>query len=213
MSDVVTLNSETVYRGHFRIDRLIVRHRRFDGGWTEPVTREVFERGHAVGVLLYDPHLDKLVLIEQFRIGVYAAEGTRELPERFSPWLVEIVAGIIDDGESAEGVARREALEEAGCAVETLEHVCVMFATPGAATETVRIFAGKVDASGAGGVHGLAEEQEDIRVRVVTPEEAYDLLDSGGVLNATAVVALQWFRANHERLRAAWTTGTPLGAA
>ncbi len=212
MSDVETIEKTTVFEGYFRIDRHVLRHLRFDGGWTEPITREVFERGHAAAALLYDPDLDRLVLIEQFRIGVLAAADAPEVAETFSPWLIEIVAGIIDAGETPEGVVRREAQEEAGCTVGALEPACIMFASPGAASETIRIFCGCVDAADAGGIHGLAEEHEDIRVLVVSSEEAFRRLDAGEVINATAMVALHWFRVNRSRIRALWRSAEPAGA-
>jgi ADP-ribose pyrophosphatase len=210
--DVETIEKTTVFEGYFRIDRHVLRHLRFDGGWTEPITREVFERGHAAAALLYDPDLDRLVLIEQFRIGVLAAADAPEVAETFSPWLIEIVAGIIDAGETPEGVVRREAQEEAGCTVDALEPACIMFASPGAASETIRIFCGCVDAAHAGGIHGLAEEHEDIRVLVVSSEEAFRRLDAGEVINATAMVALHWFRVNRARIRALWRSAEPAGA-
>jgi ADP-ribose pyrophosphatase len=210
--DVETIEKTTVFEGYFRIDRHVLRHLRFDGGWTEPITREVFERGHAAAALLYDPDLDRLVLIEQFRIGVLAAADAPEVAETFSPWLIEIVAGIIDAGETPEGVVRREAQEEAGCTVDALEPACIMFASPGAASETIRIFCGCVDAAHAGGIHGLAEEHEDIRVLVVSSEEAFRRLDEGEVINATAMVALHWFRVNRARIRALWRSAEPAGA-
>lgn len=205
-SDVELVTKDTGYDGYFRIDRYRLRHRTFAGGMTETMMREVFERGHAAAVVLFDPLLDLLVLIEQFRIGIYAAAAAPEVPEPLSPWLLETVAGIIDHGESPEDVVRRESLEEAGCQVQELEEACLLFASPGASTETVRIFCGRVDASQAGGLHGLAHEHEDIRVAVMSPADAFRRLDEGHVLNATAMVALHWFRQNHERIRAAWTT-------
>ena len=111
-NDVEILDKETAFQGYFRIDRYRLRHRLFAGGWSEAITREVFERGHVVGVLPYDPIEDRVVLIEQFRIGAYAAG--------FSPWLIEIVAGVIEAGEEPEEVARRETLEETGCSVTEL---------------------------------------------------------------------------------------------
>ena len=211
MPDVETIEKTTVFKGYFRIDRHVLRHLRFDGGWTEPITREVFERGHAAAALLYDPDRDRLVLIKQFRIGVLAAADAPEVAETFSPWLIEIVAGIIEAGETPEGVVRREAQEEAGCTVGALEPACLMFASPGAASETIRIFCGCVDSAHAGGIHGLAEEHEDIRVLVVSSEEAFQRLDAGEVINATAMVALHWFRVNHARIRALWHSSERAG--
>src|ERR1700748_3636597 len=88
------LERKTVFQGYFRIDRYVFKHKKFDGSWTGPVTREIFERGHAAAVLLYDPVRDEVALIEQFRAGALAAG--------WNPWQIEIVAGIVDAGEAGE---------------------------------------------------------------------------------------------------------------
>ena len=198
---------ETAFQGYFRVDRYRLRHRLHEGGWSQPVTREVFERGHAVAVVLYDPDRDELVLIEQFRIGAFAASRSPFYPDDASPWLYEIVAGIIDDpGESAEAVARREAMEEAGVTVTELEPVTRYLVSPGGGTESVTIFCGRVDATGAGGIHGLDHEHEDIRVFALSADECFRWLDKGRFINAMTLIGLQWFRHHHARLREAWKT-------
>lgn len=198
--DVEVIARETVYQGFFRIDRYRLRHRCFAGGWTEAMTREVFERGHAVGVLPYDPRRDAVVLIEQFRIGALAA-GWR-------PWMLEVVAGIMEDGETPEDVARREALEEAGCRLGRLAPVTTYLVSPGGTSESCSVFCGEADTDGLdGGIHGLAEEHEDIRVLVVPAEEAIAMAADGGVANAAALVALQWLALNRDRLRREWSSG------
>ncbi len=161
---VEVLDKTTPFKGYFQIDVHKFRHRKFDGGWTEPLTREVFERGHAAAVLLYDPDRDAVVMLEQFRIGAFAA-GVES-------WLIEVVAGIIDANETAEQVARREAVEEAGLEVGDMVPIATFLMTPGGSSETLAMFCGRVDSEGAGGIHGLDHEQEDIRVFVVPPEEA-----------------------------------------
>jgi ADP-ribose pyrophosphatase len=200
-SDVAVEEHETPFRGHFRLDRYRLRHRLFAGGWSEPMEREVLERGQAVAVILYDPAKDVLVLIEQFRAGAYAAVCTGQVSGVASPWLIEIVAGIIDDGETPEDVVRREAMEEAGCRVQELEFLCRIFASPGGTSETVALYYAPVDAPAAGGVHGLDEEHEDIRVMLVSPDEVYRWMDEGHIVNGPVMVALQWFRIHEHRLR------------
>ena len=195
--DVRILARETVYQGYFRVDRYRLRHRRYDGGWTEELTREVFERGHAVGVLLYDPRRDEVVLIGQFRVGAQAAG--------WAPWQLEIVAGIIDPGETAEAVARRESLEEAGLTLLELAPITAFLLSQGAVSETIRLFCGRVDSTDAGGIHGLADEGEDIKVVVVPFAELPGLLAAKQVTNATGLVALQWLLLNRDELRARWT--------
>ena len=116
---------------HFRIDRYRLRHKLFEGDWSGEIEREVFERGHAVTVLLFDPDRDKLVFIEQFRPGAYAALASPWFDNGASPWLIECVAGIIEPGESPEDVARREAIEEADCEVSDIVPVCHYLLSPG----------------------------------------------------------------------------------
>ncbi|MGB8273999.1 MAG: ADP-ribose diphosphatase [Alphaproteobacteria bacterium] len=198
-ADVEILEKTEAYRGYFRVDRYRLRHRLHDGSWSAPITREVFERGHAAAVLPYDPKLDSVVLIEQFRIGAFAAGRP--------PWLLEIAAGIIEAGENAEQVVRREVQEEAGCEVGELVKVADYLVSPGGTSECVTIFCGRVDASNAGGIHGKAEEHEDIRVVVAPFAEAKQRLDQGAIDNAAALIALQWLALHRDELRARWLAG------
>lgn len=195
-SDVEVVRRETAFQGYFRVDRYLLRHLRFDGAWSGVMQREIFERGHAAAVLPYDPVRDRVVLIEQFRLGAYAAGR--------NPWMYEIVAGIIDAGETAEEVAEREAVEEANCRLLRLERLFDFQTTPGACTETLTLFVGEVDSDPLGGVYGLAEEHEDIKVHVLPADDALALLRENRVTNATALIALQWFALNRVELRRRW---------
>ncbi len=195
---VEIIEKTTPYEGYFKIDLYTVRHRKFDGGWTQPLNREIFERGHVAVVLLYDPDRDSVVLIEQFRIGALAADR--------DPWLIEAVAGIIEPGEDSRGVVTREAVEEAGCTITDLEEIGTFFPSPGGSSETLALFCGRVDSSAAGGIHGLDHEGEDIRVLVLPTDEALEQLEAGRILNLNAVVTLQWLALNRARLKSAWTS-------
>jgi ADP-ribose pyrophosphatase len=197
--DVEIFETETVWKGYFRMDRLRLRHRLFAGGWGPAISREVFERGHAAALLPYDPVRDEVVLIEQFRVGALAAGA--------EPWLVEIVAGIIENGEGAEDVVRREVVEEAGCEVGELLPMMDVFTTPGASSERIAIFLGRVDTQGIGGIHGLADEDEDIRVFTEPLDTAMARLAVGGIANLIAVAALQWLALNREEVRRRWLGG------
>lgn len=195
-ADIEIIEQKTVFQGYFRIDRYRLRHKLFAGGWSGEVMREIFERGHAAAVLPYDPVRDTVALVEQFRIGALSAGR--------DPWMIEVVAGIIDAGEAAEDVARREAVEEAGVTLTALEKAHTVLASPGGTSESCAIYCGRADLSKAGGIHGLAEENEDIRVLVVPAAEAFAMLAAGRVENATGVIALQWLALNRERLRREW---------
>lgn len=197
--DVEILSYETAYKGYFRIDRYRLRHPLFAGGVSAEIRREVFDRGHAVGVVLYDPTRDAVVLIEQFRVGALHAG--------WKPWITEIVAGVIDPGEAPEAVARRESDEEAGCRILDLVPIYNYLVSPGCSSETVRLFCGRVDSEGVGGVFGLAHEGEDIRVSVVPFDEAMVRLADGRVNSSIAVIGLQWLALNRAKLRARWRSG------
>lgn len=190
------LETFEAFRGYFRIIKYRLRHRLFAGGWSREITREVFERGHAAALLPYDPVLDTVVLIEQFRIGAYVAGR--------DPWLIEIVAGIIEEGESPEDVVRRETREEAGCEVSDLEHISTYLPSAGGTSETVSLFCGRVSTAGTGGIHGCDDEDEDIRVIAMPFEKALAMVESGEIANSAALISLQWLALNRERLREEW---------
>lgn len=195
-ADVNVIREETVYRGYFSIKKFTLKHRLFDGDWSQAFQREVFERGHAVGVLLYDPILNKMVLIEQFRVGTLGSTQ--------HPWLLEIVAGIIDEDETTEQVAKREVSEEAGLKILDLIPIYNYWVSPGGSTEQVTLYCGRVDATNAQGIFGLADEDENIRVHVLDVKEVYDLLANGKINNALAIIAVQWFQLNEEKIKQQW---------
>jgi ADP-ribose diphosphatase len=194
--DVEIRERTAVFKGHFQIVRYRLRHRLHGGGWSNEIAREVFERGHAAAVLPYDPIRDEVVLIEQFRVGAYAAGRPA--------WMTEIVAGIIDPGETPEQVVRREAQEEAGLTLGTLERIADYLSSPGGASESVALFCGRVDTTTAGGVHGHQGEDEDILVSVHPFAAIQEMLRTASVSNAVTLIALQWLALNREGLRARW---------
>jgi len=198
---VEVLKKRTPYKGHFRIDVYHLRHCKFDGGWTASMSRELFERGHAAAVLPYDPERDRVVLIEQFRIGAFAAG--------VEPWLIEVVAGIIDSGEDPEAVVRREAVEEAGREILDLVPIGTFLMTPGASSETLAMFCGRVDSAGAGGLFGLDHEGEDIRSFVMPAEDALKMVMACPCPNANTVIALQWLMLNRAALLRRWGRAAP----
>jgi ADP-ribose pyrophosphatase len=190
------LNKAIVYPGYFRMEKYRLTHTLFNGGWSEEISREVFLRGDCVAVLLYDPHADKVVLIEQFRAGAILK------PE--APWLIEIVAGGIEAGETAEEVAYREAREEAGCEIKQLTKISQFYTTPGCSAEWLTLFCGEVDSQHVGGIHGLAHEHEDILVHVVDFDTAYAMIAEGKIISSMPIIALQWLALNKQQLRQLW---------
>ncbi len=195
--DVRILEEETAYDGHFTLRRLTLQHRCFAGGWSQPLVRELFERGDAVGVLPYDPVSDSVVLIEQFRPGAMRGDD--------SPWMLELIAGVVEPGEGDEEVIHREAMEEAGCEVSELVPIATMIPSAGACSEQVRLFCGRVKQAAIGGIHGLAEEGEDILVHSVSRAEALDMVARDRIPNGHTLVALLWLQIHGDRLRERWS--------
>lgn len=195
-NDVVIERIEPLYNGFFNMVRYEFRHKLFAGGWSGLVRREIFERGHAVAVLPYDPVTKEFVLVEQVRIGA--------LPTASSPWLIEVIAGIIDDGETQQEVVLREAYEEAGIHLSGVHKALSYLSSPGGTTERLHIFMAKTDATLAAGIHGLDTESEDIMVHRVAEEQARQWLEQGVIDNAAAIIALQWFFLNKASLLSLW---------
>jgi ADP-ribose pyrophosphatase len=189
------ISREAVYQGFFSMEKIRLKHTLFEGGWSKDLTRELFHRGKCVAVLLYDPDTDEVVLIEQFRMGAI------ENSESERAWLMEIVAGAIEPGETAEGVALREVAEEANCQVKQLTKINEFYTTPGGSAEWITLFCGIVDATKLGGVHGLKEEEEDIRVSTVKFEQAYRMVETGEIESAIPIIAIQWLALNKDKLQ------------
>ncbi|HCH1216862.1 ADP-ribose diphosphatase [Vibrio parahaemolyticus] len=193
--DVEIISKESVFEGFFKMVKYRFKHKLFAGGWSDVVEREMFERGHAAAMLPYDPKTDQVVIIEQIRIGALEHEH---------PWQLEIVAGMIDRDESAEEVIRREAEEEAGITVGRVVSVTSYYPSSGGCSEKLDVFVGEVDASKAHGIHGLDYEDEDIRVHVLSREQAYQWVKDGIFENGASIIALQWLQLNHQELRSQW---------
>ncbi|HEK3213734.1 TPA: ADP-ribose diphosphatase [Proteus mirabilis] len=195
-NDVELISKKTLYKGFFRMNEYRFKHRLFKGGWSAEVKREVFERGHAGVLLAYAPKRDEVVLIEQIRIPAYETSQT--------PWLLEVIAGMVEEGESPEEVVRREATEEAGITIGRCKPIVSYLSSPGGTSERMYVYVGEVDATTATGIHGLACENEDIRVHVVSREQAYQWVEEGIIDNAASVIALQWLQLHHVTLRKDW---------
>jgi ADP-ribose pyrophosphatase len=191
-------NREVLYQRKFRYSLITFKHRTFRGAWTKSLHYELLERPPAVAVLPYDPILNNIVFIEQFRIGAMASETT--------PWLLEVVAGIHDANEDNESLAIRETKEEAGLEVLDLHLLCDYFVSPGASNEHLHLYIGRVSSERAGGLHGVLQEDEDIQVHVMSLPDAIKKLTQGEFKNAPTIIALQWLQLHQEWLKNLWQT-------
>ena len=195
-ADVRVLDDTLVWSGHYAMRRLTLQHRLFAGAWSEPIVREIFERGDAVAVLPYDPQSDSLVMIEQFRPGAMRDDD--------SPWMLELIAGVVESGETDADVVHREAMEEAACELSQLEPIATVFPSAGACSEQVRLFCGRVSRAAVGELHGLQEEGEDILVHSVPRKQALQMLRDNKIPNGHTLIALQWLQIHGDDLRRRW---------
>jgi ADP-ribose pyrophosphatase len=196
-TDFEITQRENCFQGFYRLDKVFLRHELFAGGLGKEISRELFVRHDAVCVLPYDAKRDEVVLIEQFRVGA--------LEKTANPWLIELVAGLIDKAEEPEEVAHREAEEEAGLVFSALWPITKYFPSPGGSDEFVHLYLGRCESEGAGGLHGLESEGEDIRVTVWSFDDALQAVRDGRIINASTIIALQWLALNRAEVRGLWS--------
>lgn len=168
---------------HYVLKKTTYDLRRRDGQW-QTQTRQTYDRGHGVTVLLYDPVRGTVVLTRQFRYPAFVA-GHDDL-------LIETPAGLLDDADP-EARARAEVQEETGFRVARLRKVFEAFMSPGAVTEIVHFYVGEYrpqDRVDAGG--GLADEGEDIEVLEPTLDEALAMIEDGRIKDGKTLLLLQY---------------------
>ncbi len=190
------IQRDRVYNGHFKVDQFTVQHELFEGGVSKELVRERVSRQNSVGVLPYDPNRDEVVLIEQFRMG--------PLEQDENPWMIEIIAGLVEVGESFEQVAIRESIEEANCELLEIQHVSSFYPSPGGFSELSHVYIAKADTSNLGGVYGEKEEGEDIRVKIVSTDDAFAMLENGSIRSAIPMITLLRFKLLKDHFRKIW---------
>lgn len=198
--DVEIIGEESVYQGFHRIKRIQLKHRLYSGGWSEVVDREVSDKGSAASVVVYDPLLESVCLVEQFRIATYEPQRADK-----SPWSTEIVAGMIDkEAELPEEVVRRELMEEAGLEAAYLEKITSYWVTPGGSSARMHIFVALCDLSDAGGIYGLDDEHEDILALIAPLKTVFQSALVEESSNAATLIGLQWLTLNQKRMYHIW---------
>ena len=198
--DVKIIDETIVYEGFHRIKRLRLQHKLYDGSWSAAIDREILDRGSSASVVVYDPILDAVCLVEHIRIATLQAKQADS-----SAWSTEIVAGMIDkEDESPEQVVRRELFEEAGLRADYLEKITSYWVTPGGSSARMHIYVALCDLSDAGGIYGLDYEHEDILALIEPLKTVYQsaLVDESS--NAATLIGLQWLTLNRERMYYIW---------
>lgn len=199
--DIARINR--VYTNYFALNEYHLSHERFDGSMSDVLERAVFLASDAALVLPYDPVRDRVMLVEQMRMGP-VARGDRAL------WQFEPIAGRVDPGETPEQTAHRESMEEAGIALQSLEKVAEVYASPGCSTEFFYIYIGLADLPDrATGIGGLETEDEDIRSHLMSFDALMQMVDALQAANSPLVIAAYWLARHRDRLRLGAPIATP----
>lgn len=198
-NNVKLLQQKIVFEGYHRLEVCHFQPKSLHGEkWMNPMSREVFRTGPVASTLLYCPESDEVLMNEQFRAGAFMAGAE-------NPWLIECCAGGIDEGETPEDAARREALEETGTEVLEIEPIGTVYTSPGCFDEEFFLFCGRIANPKGGGIHGLVEEEgEEIKTHLMPAADVIALLDAGKITNVTTALCLHWFARNREKIRKKW---------
>lgn len=195
-NDVEVLEQQPLYKGFFQLLKVRLRHRLFNGGWSREFSRELFAKAEAASAVVYDPVLDQIGLVDQFRVGT--------LDSPYGPWTLESVAGMVEEGESPADMMLRELVEEAGLQAKELLPITAFYPTPGSCNEYTHLFCAICDLTEAGGVFGVDGENEDILFKAYPAEEVFNAMLQSRMNNAATLIGLQWLQLNRTQLRARW---------
>ena len=182
------INKKNIHKGFFEMNEVTLKYKKIDGSWTNNIKRELFGGAQVSAVLPYDPIKKEIVLIQQFRPGT--------ISKNFNNFLYEIVAGIIDKGESPETTAKRECIEETGCKIKSILPIQGYFPAPGSSESYYHLFLGEVEAFEGSRTMGLENENEDILVKCYNFEKVKEMLQNKEIVNGITLIALQWFFLN-----------------
>jgi ADP-ribose pyrophosphatase len=185
----VTIESQTeVFRGFRKMD--VIEY--VEDGSGLRAKRELVEGRHAVAVVVFDPQLEKLVMIRQFRLGAQLGTG--------HGFTCEIVAGLIDEGEEPINSAKRELTEETGLVAKRIEPLCQFLTTPGLTSEVIHLFYAEVDASNMARSAGMEDETEQTFPFLLTYDEAMEAVDQNAIFNGIVMLGLMWFSRHRDKL-------------
>jgi len=190
-----------VYKGFFSVEEHDLTYQKFNNEQSNVVTRSTLVSSDAVIVLPYDPINDRILLIEQFRAGPYV-KGDE------NPWVLEPIAGLIDEGETPESAGIREAQEEAHLEIKRLELVARSYPSPGISTEFFHQYIGIVELLDSSNlIAGLQSENEDIRSHIFEYEQFFEMIESGKVKVGPLILLGLWLSKNRNRLRKKYSNG------
>lgn len=182
------VSKKNLYDGFFKMNEIVLKYKKYDGTWTNSISRELFGGAQVSAVLPYDPLKKEIILIQQFRPGT--------ISKNLDNYLIEIVAGIIDEGETPEDAAKRECFEETGCVIKKLIPIQGYFPAPGSSESFYHLFLGETETFSGTRIMGLENENEDIKVQSFKSSKVREIMQKGKILNGLTLIALQWFFLN-----------------
>ena len=154
--------------------------------------RDVLIAGKVIVVIPIDVARQEIVLIRQFRLPAYLANGRGD--------LVEFVAGRVEADESLIEAARRECREEIGVAPEKLVELLTFLSTPGVTDEEVTIFLAAVDTTQVRDGALTTPDGEQLYVHRVSIDLAISALHRDTMRSSPLIIGLQWMALNRKRI-------------
>jgi nudix-type nucleoside diphosphatase (YffH/AdpP family) len=185
MKKVSILQKRNVMDDFFKVEEAYLQFEKFNGEMSDTVRRISLERGNSVGVLTFNRNTNKLILVNQFRYPTY---------KNGHGWTIETIAGMIDPGEEPEETARREAEEETGLKVTTLEHITTFYPSPGGTSEMIFLYYSEVSGMPANrdNTGGIISEGEDIMSLEISLKDALEKIKTGEILDAKTIIGIYW---------------------
>jgi len=174
----------------FKVEEACLSYERFDGTMSPRVRRLNFMRGDSVAALLHHVERGRVVLVNQFKYPA-CTNG--------AGWITEVVAGMIEVGETPESAIHREILEETGYRARRLTLIATFYVSPGGSSERVTLYCAEISGDPPVGPAGVAAENEDIERVELSLDEAFRRLDAGDIIDAKTIIALMWLRARQPR--------------
>lgn len=192
---VTVKHIERILDDFFKVDRAVLQFEKFDGTMSHEVVRLNFDRGDSVGAIIFNETSQSFIFVRQFRYPIFTKDQE-------NAWSLEIVAGVIEEGKSADDMIIKEIMEETGYQVNHLKTLFSFYPTPGGSNEKVFLYFARVDQQdriGKGG--GLMEEGENIQLMEIPTKTAFDMLRSGEFYDAKTIIALQWLKSRQRLLK------------
>jgi ADP-ribose pyrophosphatase len=186
MRRVIVHSKKRVFDGFFKIDEVELSYERFDGRMSDPVRRLCFERGDSVAAIIFNRDSQRALFVNQFKYPTY---------EKGPGWIIETVAGMVDDNESPESAVRREVLEETGYQAQTVDLIATFFVSPGGSSERILLYYVEVSTESKvsrGG--GMLSEGEDIETVEFSLNELDGLVNRGIIQDAKTIIGIQWLQ-------------------